>query len=125
MFSILSAKRRRHLIKLAEIARQNGLNRILAVILVVFYNIVGFTDILSTEYAIKSGAAVEANPLMRSAMESFSWAEGWVLLKLALQFTVTAMVLWFPNRTVMGLFATVATLNALIVINNLSIANIL
>ncbi len=125
MLSLLSLKRRRQLTQMALKERSHPFNQSIAVVLVVIYNIAGFTDVLSTEYAIKSGAAYEYNPLMRSAMESLSWSEAWVMIKLLLQFTVSAMIVWFPSRTVMSIFAVAVTTICFVVTRNLMIAGLL
>lgn len=125
MLSFLSVKRRRHLSTLAEQERKKPAHRYTALILVFFYNMAGFADILSTQYAIYSGAGYEANPVIRTAMESFTWHNGWVAFKLTLQLLVTAMVIWFPHKVVMSLFAAVVAIMGWVVVQNLIIGGIL
>lgn len=125
MFSFLSATRRERLVAHAERERAKWINRQMALVLVLIYNMVGFADILSTQIAIGNQLAYEANPLMRAAMDELQWERAWVAIKLTLQFCVTAMVLWFPHRIVMALFGFVVVVNGAVVINNFHIAGML
>lgn len=101
-------------------SRANDVLRLVALCLVVFYNVVGLLDIFSTVLAIETGVAEEANPLMRYLMEEIG--VGWVAVKLTLQFMISAMVLWFPHRYVLLLFAATVAGNSIIVANNFLIA---
>ncbi len=125
MLSLLSTKRRRHLVGLAEQERTKSVHRLIAMILVFVYNMTGIADILSTQYAIYSGAAYEANPVMRAAMDSLSWHDAWIAIKLTLQFTVSAMVLWYPHKTVLSIFAFIVTLMLYVVTQNLIIGGLI
>jgi len=104
----------------ASVARRRPGNIALAIAAVVFYNFVGLFDIVSTIAAIESGVAEEANPLMRAIMDNYGAA--WIVAKLALQFLISGMVLWFPHRVVLLMFLAAASLNAAIVLNNIRIA---
>lgn len=93
-----------------------------AIALVVIYTLVGLTDIVSTSLAISSGAGAEANPLMATVMAAFG--HGWILAKLAVQTLICLMVLWYPHRIVLGIFAAAVASNAIIVFNNFQIAGV-
>ena len=92
----------------------------LALAAVLFYNFVGLLDIVSTIAALERETAQEANPFMRAIMENYG--PMWIATKLALQFLISGMVLWFPHRIVLLLFLAAASLNAAIVLNNIKIA---
>lgn len=115
----LSKERRTALAAQAEVARGHALARLAAAVLVVVYNVVAAVDIYATQTGIASGVAEEVNPLMRAGMEHLGL--GWIAAKLALQGVITAMVLWFPHRIVLGIFAAAILFNAAIVLNNLHI----
>ncbi|MEM6414544.1 MAG: DUF5658 family protein [Pseudomonadota bacterium] len=117
---IFSRRKRQQLISDAMSSRANDVLRLVALCLVVFYNVVGLLDIFSTVLAIETGVAEEANPLMRYLMEEIG--VGWVAVKLTLQFMISAMVLWFPHRYVLLLFAATVAGNSIIVANNFLIA---
>ncbi len=101
-------------------ARAVRLNGVVALAAVFVYNIVGVLDIVSTIAAIELGRAQEANPLMRAIMDHHG--AGWIGAKLFLQLVISGMVLWFPHRIVIGVFALAVTINGLIVANNFLIA---
>lgn len=111
---------RRSLKDQAAEARMDRLNAIIAFAAVFIYNIVGLLDIVSTIAAIELGRAQEANPLMRWVMDAHG--PGWIGAKLFLQLVISGMVLWFPHRLVIAVFALAVTLNGLIVMNNFWIA---
>ena len=116
---IFSPQRRRKLVEDASRSREDYGLRAAAIGVVIFYNLVGVLDIVSTSLAIGLGVAEEANPVLRSLMDNVG--HGWIAAKLLLQSVVSAMVLWFPHRFVLTLFAVAVAANALIVINNFSI----
>ena len=121
MVSLFRIKpRQRSLVEQAAEARSARLNAAIALSAVFVYNIVGVLDIVSTIAAIELGRAYEANPLMRWVMDEHGL--GWIAAKLFLQLVISAMVLWFPHRIVVTVFAAAITLNGLIVINNFWIA---
>jgi hypothetical protein len=91
-----------------------------ALIIAVTYNILGVLDIFSTIAGLQAQLGVEKNPIIRLAMDLLQ--NGWIVLKLSLQFLVTAMILWFPHRFVLVLFSIAMMLTALAVYNNLQIA---
>ncbi|MFN0025416.1 MAG: DUF5658 family protein [Parvularculaceae bacterium] len=113
-------KRRPSLGEQAADARAGRRNIAIAFATVLTYNIVGVLDIVSTIAAIELGRAEEANPLMRAIMDAHG--AGWIAAKLFLQLVISAMVLWFPHRIVIGVFALAVTMNGLIVANNFWIA---
>ena len=125
MISLMTAQRRAKLASSAARSRSRWANRQMALIVLITYNIVGLADIWSTHLAIISGNGMEANPFIRAAMEDLTWEKAWITIKLALQFTVTGMVLWFPSRWVIAIFSAVVSVNAAIVISNFMIADIL
>lgn len=104
----------------AAIARAGERNLAIAFAAVLVYNIVGVLDIVSTIAAIELGRAEEANPLMRAIMDEHG--PGWIAAKLFLQLVISGMVLWFPHRIVIAVFALAVTTNGLIVANNFLIA---
>ena len=57
---------------------------------------------------------------MRAVMEQYG--RGWIVAKLTLQSLVSAMVVWFPHRLVLALFAPAVAINTLVVLNNFAIA---
>ncbi len=122
VWSLASAKRRKKLAEDAERSRASLWHRRAAWLVVIIYNLVGIADIISTNIAIGSGAGVEANPVLRIAMEQAG--DGWILAKLALQGVISFMVLWFPHWIVISFFALATLGNALIVYNNLAIASV-
>ena len=105
---------------MSSAARRRRGNIAFAITAVVFYNFVGLFDIVSTIAAIESGVAEEANPIMRAIMDNYG--STWIVAKLALQFLISGMVLWFPHRIVLVMFLAAASLNAAIVLNNIRIA---
>ena len=118
----LFTRRRRNIIADARRARGDQWARIAGLSVVVAYNVIGLLDVFSTVVAIRAGG-VEANPLIRSLMESD--LIGWVPAKLGLQFLVTAMVLWFPHRFVVGIFGVAVLINGAVVLNNIRLAIVL
>ncbi|MBY0422828.1 MAG: DUF5658 family protein, partial [Parvularculaceae bacterium] len=98
-FSFLVKRPREALTTQAARARGFAINRVVAVILVVLYNVVGAVDIVSTHHGVGSGVAEEVNPIMRAGMEHLGL--GWIAAKLFLQGVITGMVLWFPHRIVL------------------------
>jgi hypothetical protein len=90
-------------------------NRIAALAIVVLYNAAGFADIASTAEALSLGAQ-EANPVVRGFMAAL--ADYWAAPKLASQALVTAMILWFPHRIVLGVFSVAVAATAAVVVNN-------
>ncbi len=104
----------------AAAARAGGRNLAIAFTAVAVYNFVGVFDIVSTIAAIESGVAEEANPVMRAVMDQYG--AGWIAAKLFLQLVISAMVLWFPHRIVLAIFALAIWINGFVVLNNFRIA---
>lgn len=123
VWSLASVKRRRKLVEDAERSRASAARWAAAWALVVFYNMVGASDIVSTVIAIETGAGEEANPIMRALMEHIG--DRWIIAKLALQAVISFMVLWFPHWIVLGFFLTATLGNAYVVYNNFVIAGVL
>ena len=73
---VLSKTRRARLIEDADRARTSDLARMIAITVVVIYNLVGFLDIISTNLAIGLGKGEEANPFLRAMMDQFG--AGWI-----------------------------------------------
>ena len=119
MLSIIFSERRRKMVEEAGDARRSANRRIVALVAVISYNIVGILDIISTNGAIGAGLGEEANPFPAYLMTTLG--SDWIWPKLALQAVITAMVLWFPHRLVLGMFISVVAANALIVANNFHI----
>ncbi|MEO0398429.1 MAG: DUF5658 family protein [Pseudomonadota bacterium] len=117
---VLSKKKRRRLIADASASRGNETLRLAAFGLIVFYNLVGVLDIISTTMAISGGKGEEANPFLRYLMDEVG--SGWIIAKLVLQSVISMMVLWFPHPYVLALFAPAVAGNAVIVANNFLIA---
>ncbi len=114
-----SLRRRRNLVASAREARGDQGGRIAALAVIITYNVIGLLDIASTISAINAGG-VEANPVIRSMMESE--LVGWVPTKIALQLLVSVMVLWFPHRFVVGIFSVAVLVNGGFVFNNIRLA---
>lgn len=106
----------------AEKSRRSGYRRLAAAMAVLIYNLVGVADILSTVIALKTGAGVEANPVLRTLMEQAG--DNWIYGKLALQVVISAMVLWYPHWIVVGFFVAATIGNAFVVFNNFAIAGV-
>jgi uncharacterized protein DUF5658 len=106
----------------AENARKIHWQVVLAIAFVVFYNVLGVLDIVSTTIGLR-GLATEANPFIRSLMDNFS--HGWIYTKLGLQAIVTVMILWFPHRLVLGIFALPMAYMGYVVHNNMQIIGML
>lgn len=117
---LFSSSRRSMLAEDAAAARAGRWNMVIAFAAVMAYNFVGVFDIVSTIAAIELGVAEEANPLMRSIMDNYGVA--WIAAKLFLQIVISGMVLWFPHRLVLTIFALAVWTNGFIVLNNLRIA---
>jgi len=117
---IVSKSRRSALAEDASVARTAGRNMAIAFAAVMVYNFVGVFDIVSTIAAIELGVAEEANPLMSAIMDNYGVA--WIAAKLFLQLLISAMVLWFPHRLVLIIFAFAVWTNGFIVLNNFRIA---
>ena len=100
-------------------ARAVPMNRLIALVIVVFYNAVGLADVASTVQAINLGA-VEVNPMMRSVMEAIH--HYWIAPKLAGHLLVSAMILWFPHRFVLAIFSLAVAATGAAVVNNLLVA---
>ena len=89
--------------------------RILAVGLIV----AGALDCVSTDLALGSGGAREANPVvaaMQTALGPF-----WLAPKMAVHGSLAWMVVWFPNRPTLFALSAVALLTALAAVNNFAI----
>lgn len=123
VWSLANAKRRKKLGEDAQKSRSSIMGRRAAIVVVIIYNLVGFADIFSTNYAISSGAGYESNPFIRALMENAG--AGWMLAKLFLQGVISFMVLWFPHWIVVSFFAVATAGNALVVYNNFVIAGML
>ena len=119
VWSIVSSKRRRDLARDASLSRADATNLLVAAIAVAVYNVVGVADIVSTAIGVGSGAAEEANPIIRAAMTHFG--PGWIAAKLLLQGVISGMVFWFPHRIVLAIFIVAIGFNAAIVVNNFRI----
>jgi hypothetical protein len=117
---VLSKTRRAALAEDAARARAGRLNLVIAFAAVVVYNFVGVFDIISTIAAIGVGVAEEANPLVRALMDNYG--PGGVGAKLFLQVVISGMVLWFPHRIVLLIFAFAVWANGFVVLNNFRIA---
>lgn len=120
VWSLVSPKRRRRLVFEAHRSRRNESAAAAAALAVIVYNIVGVLDIVSTTLGLAGGGAQEANPVIRAAMENFG--AGWIGAKLLLQAVISAMVLWFPHRIVLVIFAMAIALNLGVVYGNFGIA---
>ncbi|MEZ5894061.1 MAG: DUF5658 family protein [Parvularculaceae bacterium] len=120
VFSLVSSKRRRKLGEDARASRASAIARWTALTLVIVYNLVGVSDIVSTVMALERGAGYEANPVMSTVMAHAG--DGWIFAKLALQGLISFMVLWFPHWIVLTFFGVATAGNAWIVYRNFMIA---
>ncbi|MEL6359950.1 MAG: DUF5658 family protein [Pseudomonadota bacterium] len=113
---LVSAERRRQLVVDASKSRAEQGSLAAGVGLVIFYNLVGVLDIVSTSLAIGLGLAEEANPVLKAIMDHAG--PGWIWAKILLQSVVSAMVIWFPHRFVLTVFGAATVMNAWVVYNN-------
>ena len=113
---LFSSKRRRQLVEDASRSRADQASFAYAIGLVIFYNLVGVLDIVSTSLAISLGLGEEANPVMAAIMDRTGY--GWIWGKIFLQSVLTGMVIWFPHRFVLGMFTIAVLSNAWIVYQN-------
>lgn len=108
--------------KIAHYARAARADRrlfIASAIIAILYNVIGAMDVMTTLAGLQGGTATEANPFLRVLMDSLD--NGWVTAKLTLQLGVSAMILWFPHRMVLGMFSVAMLLTAITVYNNLQV----
>ncbi len=89
--------------------------RLLAAALV----LVGGFDAFTTELALRTGGAIEINPVIRAAQEGLGvW---WIAAKMAAHVLLAGAVLWFPNRPTLIAMSLVTLLTAAVAVNNLEI----
>lgn len=122
MWTLRFSKRRASIVEEASKSRADAAGSGAALMAVVVYNLIGLLDIYSTSLGLAAGLGEEANPVIRAAMDHFG--PGWIAAKLVLQALISAMVLWFPHRIVVGIFAVAVAFNAGIVWSNLRIAGL-
>ncbi|MGV6801386.1 MAG: DUF5658 family protein [bacterium] len=106
----------------AKHARQCRRTFYAAAIIALLYNFLGCLDIVSTIAGLQAQAGEEANPFVKLLMDNI--AHGWILAKLALQFFVTIMILWFPHRLVLSIFSITLIIMSFVVWNNFQLAGI-
>ncbi len=82
---------------------------------------VAILDVVSTNAGLHAGA-VEANPLMAFAQTEFGAM--WFAPKMAMTLVAAAIVLWKPARAVLSCVGAVAVFNAVVVLNNFSLAGV-
>ena len=107
----------------ARVARADRRLFLASAIIAILYNVIGATDVMTTIAGLQAATATEANPLLRALMDALD--NGWVTAKLTLQLGVSAMILWFPHRMVLGMFSAAMLLTAVTVWNNLQVIGVL
>ncbi|MGD1868383.1 MAG: DUF5658 family protein [Neomegalonema sp.] len=81
--------------------------------------VVGFLDVVSTDLALATGGAVEANPIVRQMQAAMGpW---WVAPKILLHGGLAFMVVWYPNWTTRVTMSGVAGLVLAAAVNNFGI----
>lgn len=108
--------------RIAHSARKARAHRglfIASAVIAILYNVIGAVDVMTTIAGIQGQVATESNPFLRLLMNTVN--NGWVLTKLGLQLLVSAMILWFPHRMVLGMFTVAMILTGVTVWNNLQI----
>lgn len=103
----------------ARQARAVPFNRIYASWLAIAIIVAGACDALSTDLALTTGFAIEANPLV-AAMQAQT-GDYWILPKMLVHGWLAAGVAWFPNRLTLAVMTGVALLVFAVSINNFSI----
>ncbi len=103
----------------ALVARAIPANRIYASWLAIAIIIVGALDSASTELALMTGFAVEANPIV-AALQDLT-GDYWILPKMLIHGWLAAGVAWFPNRLTLGVMTCIAALVFAVSISNLMI----
>lgn len=79
----------------------------------------GVADALTTELALRTGGAVELNPIIRATQAALGvW---WIPAKMAAHLLLAAALMWYPNRPTIIAMAGVAVLTAAVAANNLVI----
>lgn len=81
--------------------------------------IVGLMDCVSTELALASGQAREANPVVRAMLETIGVF--WLLPKMMVHGALAGMSVWYPNRVTLTALTGVACLAGLAAANNFAI----
>lgn len=81
--------------------------------------IVGFLDVVSTDLALATGGAVEANPVVRNMQAALGPL--WVAPKILLHGALAFMVVWYPNRATLVAMTGVAGLVLFAAVNNFGI----
>lgn len=104
---------------LAREARQNPGAMAWARWLALAIIIVGLLDCVSTELALASGHAREANPVVRALLETVGVY--WLLPKMAVHGALAGMSVWYPNRLTLAALSMVACLAGVAAANNFAI----
>lgn len=105
--------------ELAREARENESNARFAFWVALAVVVAGFFDVVSTDLALATGGAMEANPLIRAIQSALGPL--WVVPKLALHGALGYMVMWFPNRPTLYAMTGVSGLVFLASASNFSI----
>lgn len=113
------ARRSESIVDLARESRANPLNAAAGFYLAIVIVIAGFCDVISTDLALSTGTAREANPVIRMVQDLLGPL--WVAPKMALHGVLGYMVMWFPDRATLVAMSLVTGVVFLASINNLSI----
>lgn len=82
--------------------------------------VIGVLDVASSNAVLQAGAGFEVNPLHRWTQEYMGrW---WAVPKMLFHAIAAGMVVWFPNRAVLGAMAPVLVLTSLVVWHNYQLA---
>lgn len=91
-------------------------NRLYASWLAIAIIIAGALDAASTDLALMTGYAVEANPLVAAIQDVTG--DYWIMPKMLVHGWLAAGVAWFPNRLTLAVMTGVAALVFTVSINN-------
>lgn len=100
----------------ARRARANPVNAQCAALLAAAIIFTGALDAASTELALMTGRAVEANPLIAALQRATG--DYWILPKMVIHGWLAAGIVWFPNRLTLFVMSGVAVLVLMVAINN-------
>lgn len=100
-------------------ARAKPANRRYGGVLAILLILVGALDAFSTQLALATGLATEANPLVAAIQAALG--DYWVLPKMIVHGLLAAGVAWFPNRLTLVVMSLLAVLIFCVSLNNFAI----
>lgn len=110
------SQRRPPLAALAAEARSNPWNVFWSHWLAAALIVVGVADAATTEIALSTGHASEANPFVRGLQDALG--RYWIAPKMAMHGFLAGAVVYYPNRATLIGMSLVATIVLLVSINN-------